>query len=112
MRLCSRRQRLILVLAGGKLVLDMFYIGGHSTANIAAPIITDVVEEPEAPKPQVSEKPVSAPRAAPQGAPALPQAPNGFNAAPPSRGVIAPSARRRKRRLPIAQTDLASTGFN
>lgn len=117
-RSLSQRMRLllagasavILVLAGGKLVLDMFDIGGHSTANIAAPIFTDVVEEPEAPKPQVSEKPVSAPRAAPQGAPALPQAPNGFNAAPPS-GVIVPE--RPKAQAPASgpQTDLASTGL-
>ena len=42
---------------GGKLVLDMFDIGSHSTANIAAPIFTDVVDEPEAPKPQAPRSP-------------------------------------------------------
>ena len=90
----------ILVLAGGKLVLDMFDIGGHSTANIAAPIFTDVVEEPEAPKPQVSEKPVErTAAAAPQGAPALPQAPNGLQ--------CRASVRRHRPRAPEG----ASAGF-
>ena len=80
----------ILVIAGGKLLLDMFDIGGHSTANLAAPIFTDAVEEPEEPKPQIADKPASAPKAAPQAAPRAPASrPNSFNAAPPS-GVIIP----------------------
>ncbi len=117
-RSISQRMRLlfvgasavILVLAGGKLLLDMFDIGGHSTANIAAPIFTDIVEEPEAPKPQASDKPVGAPRAVPQSAPALPQSPNGFNAAPPS-GVIIPERPKAQAPASGSQTDLASTGL-
>jgi localization factor PodJL len=107
----------ILVIAGGKLVLDMFDIGSRSTADIPAPVFTETAEEPEAPKPQIADKPAGAPQAAPQiapqaapkAAPALPQAPNGFNAAPPS-GVIVPE--RPKAQAPAAapQADLDTTG--
>jgi localization factor PodJL len=108
----------ILVIAGGKLVLDMFDIGSRPTADIPAPVFTEAPDEAEAPKPQIADKPASAPQSAPQiapqvapkAAPALPQAPNGFNAAPPS-GVIVPE--RPKAQAPAAapQADPDTTGL-
>jgi localization factor PodJL len=104
----------ILVIAGGKLVLDMFDIGSHRTADIPAPVFTEAPEEPEAPKPQIADKPASVapqtdPQVAPKAAPALPQAPNGFNAAPPS-GVIVPERPKAQAPVAVPQAGLETTG--
>jgi localization factor PodJL len=108
----------IIVVAGGKLVYDMMDFGGHSGANMPAPVFSDPIDEADAPKPHAADQPAAAPAAiaapaaapAPAAPPVLPQAaPNNFNAAPPS-GVIVPE--RPKSQAPASgnQADLDSTG--
>jgi localization factor PodJL len=105
----------VIVLAGGKLVYDMMFDHGHSSADQPAPIFTDPAPEPQAPKPQSANPPVPAPAIAaaapvPVAPPVLPQAaPNNFNVAPPS-GVIIPERPKAQAPVPGIQADIDSTG--
>ncbi|MET0276871.1 MAG: hypothetical protein ABW198_00940 [Pseudorhodoplanes sp.] len=105
----------VIVLAGGKLVYDMLFDNGHSSANMPAPVFSDPIEDPDAPKPGAANRPASAPAIAAPAAPApaappvLPQAaPNNFNSAPPS-GVIIPERPKAQAPASGVQAELDST---
>ena len=91
----------VIVVAGGKLVVDMLFDGSHPSANMPAPVFSDPIEDPETPKLEGGER-LSAPAPAPAPAsPGLPQpALNNFNVAPS--GIIIPE--RPKQQGPVSGT--------